>query len=142
MEKTGIPPRELKKDILKSVCAFANTEGGQIYIGINDLGKPIGIDADLSTIKSTNKLDRLKNDIQNMAYQNLKRGALQNTGFNDDITEAVTTGGETILIISVDPIKQDPPVTIGGVVYERIGATDQPVVTENLVAWMNNRFRE
>lgn len=39
---------ELKRtfigDINKEVIAFANTNGGEIYIGIDDDGTPIGLD--------------------------------------------------------------------------------------------------
>ena len=139
-KESEIPIKELKMDILKSVVAFANTQGGRIYIGIDDSGRTVGIGPDLEKIKAENKIDRLKNDITTMAYSNLKRGSKKSTGFNDDIIETVATNGETVLIISVDPILEDPPVTIGGVVYERIGATDQPVTTENLVPWMKDRF--
>ena len=33
----------LKEDISKEVVAFANTEGGTIYIGIDDMGNEVGI---------------------------------------------------------------------------------------------------
>ena len=34
----------LTKDIKKEIIAFANTNGGKIYIGVNDDGNIIGID--------------------------------------------------------------------------------------------------
>jgi len=33
-----------KEDFLKNVCAFANSKGGMIYIGINDKGEANGVD--------------------------------------------------------------------------------------------------
>jgi len=38
------------KEIVKTVCAFANTEGGEIYIGINDNGNIQGIQLGKNTI--------------------------------------------------------------------------------------------
>ena len=35
----------LTDEIYKEVIAFANTEGGVIYIGIDDQGKVVGIDS-------------------------------------------------------------------------------------------------
>ena len=32
-----------RDDVLKTVCAFANTEGGTVYIGINDKGKSVEV---------------------------------------------------------------------------------------------------
>ena len=36
--------REYIKDIRKEIVAFANTEGGTIYIGVEDSGEVIGLD--------------------------------------------------------------------------------------------------
>ncbi|MDR0794234.1 MAG: ATP-binding protein, partial [Chitinophagaceae bacterium] len=33
-----------RDEYLKTVCAFANTDGGVLYIGINDAGKVVGVD--------------------------------------------------------------------------------------------------
>ena len=33
-----------RDEYLKTVCAFANTKGGTLYIGINDKGKVVGVD--------------------------------------------------------------------------------------------------
>ena len=47
MRKTEDQNIEFKEswrdDVLKTVCAFANTEGGTIYIGVDDKGKSIGV---------------------------------------------------------------------------------------------------
>lgn len=43
-ERESIELKEmLKEDINKEVVAFANTEGGTIYIGIDDRGHEVGI---------------------------------------------------------------------------------------------------
>jgi ATP-dependent DNA helicase RecG len=33
-----------KEDFLKNVCAFANSDGGMLYIGINDHGEAVGVE--------------------------------------------------------------------------------------------------
>ena len=35
--------RECVEDIKKSIVAFANTDGGNIYIGIDDNGNTVGL---------------------------------------------------------------------------------------------------
>ena len=35
--------RELTKDIKKEIIAFANSKGGTVYIGIDDMGRVIGL---------------------------------------------------------------------------------------------------
>ncbi len=51
MGKVENQNREYKQswneNCLKTICAFANTAGGKLYIGVNDAGKPTGVkDAD------------------------------------------------------------------------------------------------
>lgn len=57
--------REYVDDIKKAVVAFANTNGGKIYIGVEDDGTPIGVfDIDITMQKSTNLIrDSIKPDI-------------------------------------------------------------------------------
>jgi ATP-dependent DNA helicase RecG len=33
-----------RDEYLKTVCAFANTDGGVLYIGVNDNGKVVGVE--------------------------------------------------------------------------------------------------
>lgn len=45
------------KEIVETVCAFANTEGGKIYIGVSNSGKILGTNIGKSTIEDlTNKI--------------------------------------------------------------------------------------
>ena len=41
-----------KDDFLKNVCAFANSEGGFLYIGLDDQGNPVGV-KNISTLLET-----------------------------------------------------------------------------------------
>lgn len=52
-------------DIKKTVIAFANTNGGKIYIGIEDDGTVVGVeDIDETMLKCTNALrDSIKPDV-------------------------------------------------------------------------------
>lgn len=43
--------KELKIPVLKTISAFLNTYGGQLMIGVNDDGTPIGIEKDILTLK-------------------------------------------------------------------------------------------
>lgn len=57
--------REITEELKKEILAFANTDGGEIYIGIDNDGEIIGIDdIDLQTTKVTNMVrDTIKPDI-------------------------------------------------------------------------------
>lgn len=47
--------KSLEEVIMKSIAAFANAEGGRLFIGISDDGKILGLDYDYSTLKQGNK---------------------------------------------------------------------------------------
>ena len=57
--------RQYTKDIIKTVIAFANTNGGKLYIGVDDDGNFIGTnDPDAELLKVTNSIrDSIKPDI-------------------------------------------------------------------------------
>lgn len=57
--------REYVDDIKKTVIAFANTDGGRIYIGVNDNGAVCGVtDIDDTMLKVTNALrDTIRPDV-------------------------------------------------------------------------------
>lgn len=47
--------KSLEEVIMKSIAAFANTEGGRLFIGISNEGEILGLDCDYSTLKQGNK---------------------------------------------------------------------------------------
>jgi len=48
-----------RDEFLKTVCAFANTDGGTLYIGINDQGEVVGVD----NIKKLDDMQGSRSDI-------------------------------------------------------------------------------
>ena len=57
--------REYIDDIRKTIIAFANTDGGTLYIGVNDDGSVCGVaDTDDTMLRVTNMLrDAIKPDV-------------------------------------------------------------------------------
>ena len=47
--------KSLEETIMKSIAAFANAEGGRLFIGISDNGEINGLEKDYSTLKQANK---------------------------------------------------------------------------------------
>lgn len=45
--RTGQVNKALPKVIARTVCAFLNSEGGHLLIGVSDAGQPVGIDRDI-----------------------------------------------------------------------------------------------
>lgn len=49
---TGKRDDRMELVVAKTVCAFLNADGGTLVIGVDDFGKPLGLDADFATLKA------------------------------------------------------------------------------------------
>ena len=112
METQDIENKESFGDrALRTLCAFANTKGGILYIGISDKGEVKGI-----------KLD-------NEAIKNISDKIASLLGIHPDI-EIEEREGEKIIKISVKPSLI--PISFNGRYYERVGNTTREMNPERL----------
>jgi hypothetical protein len=51
---------EIEHSALKSIAAFLNSEGGELFIGVDDSGTVLGLDDDFSTFKGNDKIDKFR----------------------------------------------------------------------------------
>lgn len=114
-----------KKDgepIKKTIVAFANTAGGDLYIGIDDDGNVVGI-TDISKIE-----ERLASLIRDNVSPSLVSFVA---------TERLSFEGKDILRVHVDPGTQKPyclnPKTASGI-YIRVGNTSSPASIDDVAA--------
>jgi ATP-dependent DNA helicase RecG len=89
-------------DVLKTVCSFANVDGGTIYIGVDDKGRGVAL-------KDTKKL---LGDIPNKIKDIL--------GIIADV-KTITKAGKPIIKVTVK--KYTAPISYKGVFYIRSGST-------------------
>lgn len=91
----------LRDSVVKSICAFMNTDGGHLFIGIDDSGSIIGLDPDYENlnIKRDNqtKQDKLIQEISDYVRHRLKDDTLS-TNYNIQIQNIK---GQDICIIQV-----------------------------------------
>jgi ATP-dependent DNA helicase RecG len=128
LRKEGAPmetqDREMKSvwdsKYLKTLCAFANTAGGIMIIGIADNGTALGV-ADPQY-----QLKLIPDDIRN---------ALDIISF----VEAITIDGKTCIGITVK--KGSRYVDLRGVFYKRVGNTTQRVTGEELQSWILSNIK-
>jgi ATP-dependent DNA helicase RecG len=102
-------------DSLKKICAFANTYGGELIIGVSDKGKIVGV-------KDTEKLIR---DLPNKIRDKLK------------ITPSISVEekeGRKILHIKIFP--SSIPVSYEGKFYVRSGSTTQELKDTELAYFL------
>jgi len=91
-----------RDDVLKTICGFANTEGGIVYIGINDKGKSV-------EVKNTKKL---LEDIPNKIKDTL-----------GIVADVKSTKKDKHTIIKVTVNKYKAPISYKGKFYMRSGST-------------------
>ena len=112
-----------RDEYLKWICGFANSQGGKLYIGVNDNGEPIGID------DAKKLLEDIPNKIQNTM------------GIIADVN-LLTSDSKQYIEISVYPSSY--PVNYKGEYHYRSGSTKQQLkgamLTEFLVTKTGYRW--
>ncbi|MBC7196610.1 MAG: putative DNA binding domain-containing protein, partial [Deferribacterales bacterium] len=102
-------------DYLKIICAFANTDGGQLIIGVDDDGEVRGI-------KNSKKLlEDLPNKIRNKL------------GITPLVNSEIKNGKE-IIYIKISP--SSVPISYDGKYYIRSGSTTQEVKGNELIQFL------
>ena len=100
---------------LRTLCAFANTKGGTLYIGVSDEGKVKGINLDNEILK------------------NISDKIVSSLGVHPEI-EVEKREGKEILKISVKP--SAIPISFNGKYYERVGNTTREMNIERLKTFL------
>jgi ATP-dependent DNA helicase RecG len=103
------------KEIGKEICAFANSDGGKIFLGVKDNGE----------IKKISKNNKLKSEIQTIA-RNIDPSLI----ISFEIIE-------NIGIIYV-PIGKDKPYSVNGSFYVRQGANTQKLNRNEIIEFLQN----
>lgn len=131
--------RDKKADELwKVVCAFANANGGDLYIGVNDYGEPIGIDRDLRTeygkdcsgdVQSMQ--DAYVRDLKKLLNEGLAPAAMPEFKWHDIahrlVLQACVHRSSTLVHLIVN-----------GEMFKRIGATNRKLRPSDISRNKNN----
>jgi len=103
-------------DLAKSIVCFANTDGGQIIIGISDDGEVLGLEG----------VDKAIQFVDNVAYNNCEPPIAV-------IQETITINDKTVLVINVPKGEQRPYRTNSGIYYIRSGNRCRQASREELL---------
>ena len=106
-------------DLAASIAAFANTDGGQVFLGVDDTGQLLGIDTDT--------LDRTTQFVDNVAFNNC---APPVTVIQETVQDEQQ---RTALIIHVPKGDQRPYRTNRGVYYIRTSSGRRQASREELL---------
>ncbi|MEK6954568.1 MAG: ATP-binding protein [Candidatus Micrarchaeota archaeon] len=110
------------KDASKAVCAFANTSGGRLIIGISSDGKVTGVPGNLDSLQQ-----RLEGAIQQVSP----------VPFHKIMVEE--REGKKVVAVEIYPIGQGAFCTFGGIVYYRAGSTNSKLEGRTLQDYLIKR---
>jgi len=99
--KEYLPSNE---DLAKEIVAFANTDGGQIIIGVSDYGEIVGV----------SNLDEVLRRVDDVAYNRCEPPVTV-------LPETVKVGDKVVVVINVTKGEQRPYRTSSGFFYIRSG---------------------
>ncbi len=123
MEKIETQNQEFKQiwkdEYLKTICAFANSDGGVLYVGLNDFGEVVGIN------NSKKLLEILPNKINN------KLGLIVDASLNVE-------NGKKYLKITVK--KTYAPISYNGKFYQRSGSNTVELNGGNLTNFLLKKY--
>ena len=112
--------RNWRDDFLKELAAFANSQGGTLYIGVEDDGTIVGVKDAKSLLQ----------DMPNKIKSNL--------GFLADV-DLKTEDGKEYIAITVKP--QDDGISCDGKYYVRSGSTTQELRGQELASFLMQKAK-
>lgn len=112
--------RSFGEETLRTLCAFANTHGGEVWLGVDDDGSIVGVSLGRESVR----------DWANQISQGL--------GLNAQI-EPVAVEGKTVVRIAVPEI-QWKPVRYRGRAWVRSGSSDRQATDEEESLWVLERM--
>lgn len=128
--------------ILKAICSFLNTRGGTLYIGVNDPGFAVGLDADFQFLNGRRPnydLEHIKDvfdrRVRDAVFNRL--GVLANEKVNGNFEEV---DGKWIFRVEVEPCPE--LIRLDGVAYVRQGRSKHPVAKSEEAALLRSRKKE
>jgi len=135
--QTEKPDKRIEAVIVKALSAFMNARGGTLFIGINDGGEAVGIEADYKTFQRKANRDGFMLKLSSMISHNLGR---QSHKFIT--TDIQTLEGRDVCRITIRPGEKPVFVKDGGKesFYIRAGASSVPLSMSEAHEYISSRW--
>jgi hypothetical protein len=140
--KEGTVNKKLEDVIIKTVAAFANSEGGSVLIGVDDDGKVLGLDPDYNSLTTADR-DSFELHLRNLLRQQFGP-AFTMSKISVKFHEIE---GKEVCQLDVVPVKEPLIVTTkdknGQTVekfYARSGNSSQEIPLSEVSAYVKERF--
>jgi len=128
----------LENVIIKTISAFLNTEGGLLFIGVDDDGNALGLDYDYSCLSKKNR-DGFLLTLTNLVNQKLGKD------IHKFLTISIVSLNEKdVCIVNVE--KSDRPIFIGKSenekFYIRASASSQPLAMQEAFNYISSHWEK
>lgn len=133
--------KKQKKHIMERLCGMLNTDGGTLYIGVNNQGIAAGLDSDIAYFTKLCKgpqddpIDKFRNCFDEAAYSALGTQPVQYI-----TSSMVTIDGR--LVFKIDIKRCPDPVAVAGIYYVRYGATTREAKNAAEIRAMHEKREE
>lgn len=128
--------KALEVVIVKTISAFLNTEGGMLFIGVDDKGKILGLDFDYQTMSKRNS-DGLLLTITNLINQYLGKSTHKFITFN-----IISIDEKDVCVVNIE--KSDKPIFLSKhdkeEFYIRASASSQPLGVRESYKYINSHW--
>jgi hypothetical protein len=131
------PNKDLEYDIAKAIAGFMNTEGGTLFIGVNDQGEILGLEKDYKTLGRKQDKDGFLLAIDNIVNEYLGKEFTEHLTIEVDKVE-----DKDICIVEVSDsdtevyVKKDHNEEF----YVRASASTQPLTVREANEYINKHF--
>jgi len=134
--KLGKQSKEIESATAKTLCAFMNSEGGTLIIGVDDKGQVIGVEKDFSLLSKPNR-DGFEQKLTGLVNGSLGK---ENATYVHLSWQAVE--GKTVAAVSVDKSKRPVYLDLQGKseFYIRTGNTSQPLDVREATAYIRDHW--
>jgi hypothetical protein len=134
--KLGKQSRDIENATGKMLCAFMNSEGGTLVIGVDDKGQIIGVEKDFSLLSKPDR-DGFEQKLTGLANSCLGK---ENATYVHLSWQDVE--GKTVAVVSVDKSKRPVYLDLQGKseFYVRIGNTSQPLDVREATTYIRDHW--
>jgi hypothetical protein len=140
--KEGVINRKLEEVIMKTIAAFANSEGGNLLIGVRDDGEILGLEHDYHSLGGVDR-DKFELHLRNLLNQQFGTGFVTSKVSikfhaidNNDVCLIETAPANAPVIVKVKDKNGVPTEKF----YARSGNSSQEIPMGEMSAYIKDRF--
>ncbi|MCB1247071.1 MAG: ATP-binding protein [Acidimicrobiia bacterium] len=137
---TGVRDDRMEAAVVKTIAGFLNADGGWLLVGVDDQGAPLGLDADLATMKQADH-DRYELWLTDHLGRTIGTPALAFISVS-----FVPVGAHHVVVVRVEPA--DDPVFVDtprgertADFYVRVGNSTRQLLTDEFETYRRTRWR-